>query len=580
MKPKSLNNSTFFGTYLFKQAISKDHPFRFLLETINWNEIKTELRKDNAGMKIKYSHTGTPAIDPIIIFKLMILQRWHPASDRKVVDRAITDISYRYFLNIPIPMKIPDYSNLSRYRKLWGPEKLKKVFTIFFEQIQKMGFADVSKGVVGDITHANIRIQSLTARNLLLDCFRKYLIALNKFTNSSFNQNCILDDMDIITSFDDWLVVHKAKIKANELTREERFSEAVLMIIDIRKKVESYLKERNKGIDVGSKEYLEFQAISDLLDQIILENTSFSGDEDAPDVENDENDNSGDNNNPSKEHAKRQSTIRQKKGKRKIVSTVDPEVRIGCKHNTKYFIGPKISTIMTTDGFIANIDAIQGNIADKTQGIIMLDSVISSTDQIPNFAGFDRGFNTLEMRKYCHDRNIKPGIEFENPVNKRNKGLYTAEAFIFDPENLSVLCPNQNTTFKFSKAGLNNNLVFRFDKENCQVCPSLQNCTTSKTGRTITISRSKSMLDADKEFLKTDEYETIRCLRWQQEGWYGWAKKEHSLGDIPYYGLKMSKLHVLLTGITVNLKKLYRYLTNKIKTSNKIIPIRDNSVSC
>ena len=173
MKPNKITSDTLFGGILYDEIMPEIHPFRIMKDAVNWTEIKKELQKDSNGKKIEYSYTGAPAVDVLVIFKLLLLQRWHPASDRKVIERAKTDVSYRFFLDVPLPLRLPDYSNLSKFRTLWGDKKVKEIFDIVFKQIQSYGFADVSKGVVGDTTHGFFRLQRPTARNLLLDCLKK-----------------------------------------------------------------------------------------------------------------------------------------------------------------------------------------------------------------------------------------------------------------------------------------------------------------------------------------------------------------------------------------------------------------------
>ncbi|MHA1450923.1 MAG: transposase, partial [Candidatus Hodarchaeales archaeon] len=108
---------------------------------------------------------------------MLFLQRWHPASDRKVEERAFMDISYRFFLKLPFPAPVPDATTLSRYRTLWGDDKIKQVFKNIYRQIQSHGFARVRPGLVGDTTHQHASIQKPTARQLLLDGFVKFINA-------------------------------------------------------------------------------------------------------------------------------------------------------------------------------------------------------------------------------------------------------------------------------------------------------------------------------------------------------------------------------------------------------------------
>ena len=116
MKPKNTSSSSFFGSNFVKDLVPKDIPLLQINEQIDWNPIRLILSKNSDNKPIIYSTTGRPAWDPIIIFKLLFLQIYHPASDKKVEERAMTDLSYRLFLDIPFPSPVPDDTTLVRYR--------------------------------------------------------------------------------------------------------------------------------------------------------------------------------------------------------------------------------------------------------------------------------------------------------------------------------------------------------------------------------------------------------------------------------------------------------------------------------
>ena len=175
MKPKFEPVSTFYGTPLYNIVIPENDFFRLLLITIDWKSIRKSLMTDAEGNPIVYSHTGRPAWDPLVIFKMLFLQRYHPASDAKVEQRAKTDLVYRFFLQLPIPEPIPDESTLSLYRNKWGEKKITQLNQNIFKQIQRFGFASVRDGVVGDTTHQHACIHKPSARVLILTCFEKWM---------------------------------------------------------------------------------------------------------------------------------------------------------------------------------------------------------------------------------------------------------------------------------------------------------------------------------------------------------------------------------------------------------------------
>ncbi len=652
MKPNKITSDTLFGGILYDEIIPETHPFRLMKNAINWNEIKKELQKSTNGNKIEYSYTGAPAIDPLIIFKLLLLQRWHPASDRKVLERAKTDASYRFILDVPLPLPLPDYSNLSKFRTLWGEKKIKQIFDIVFKQIQSFSYADVSKGVLGDITHAHYRLQRPTARNLLLDCLEKYLVSYHSFVTIFPSQFDKLLIDQILKEFQEWEELYKAKLLSKELSREKRLTEVVIKVLDIKTIVNQTLTNGNVTDLNKTKEFYSFIGISELLDQIMSENISVSRStskskaskakdqskeelkdqpkeelkdqpkeelkdqskeefmdkpkeelkdqskeefkdkpkeelKDKPKEEfkdkPKEEPNTGRkeqevvNNNPENDDSLPLETaaspniiVSQKKGERKIISTVDPEARIGCKHGKTFFLGPKIAITMTKDGFISDIYAISGSPSDMNQLQTMIANTIQTSGQIPETAGFDLGFSSITNRLYLHSMGIQPVIDFGPSSNKRNSELFGAEKFMINFAELSVTCPNNITTHKSSTTEKSNNFTFYFPKNICGSCPLAQQCTTNKNGRTVNVSKFQYIVDADKSFLQTDSAKKVRGKRWQLEGLNGTLKSQEKLGDIPYHGLSKTNLHVRLVGIVRNLKKLTKLILSQTMSASSV----------
>jgi len=63
-----------------------------------------------------YQRIGRAAYDPIVIFKMLLLQRWYRLSDRQVVAEAADRLSFRRFLNLDICDEMPDDTTLVRFR--------------------------------------------------------------------------------------------------------------------------------------------------------------------------------------------------------------------------------------------------------------------------------------------------------------------------------------------------------------------------------------------------------------------------------------------------------------------------------
>lgn len=84
--------------------------------------------------KAYYSHTGQPSVDPVVIFKMMLLGYLYGIrSERRLAEECLMHMGFRWYLGYDVDEKTPDHSVLSKARKRYG----KKVFEEFFERVLK-----------------------------------------------------------------------------------------------------------------------------------------------------------------------------------------------------------------------------------------------------------------------------------------------------------------------------------------------------------------------------------------------------------------------------------------------------------
>ena len=81
-------------TILYDKLIPKNHLFRKINELVDFSFIRKELES-------KYvADNGRPAEDPKRMFKYLLLKCINPLSDADLVERALYDLSYKFFLVI------------------------------------------------------------------------------------------------------------------------------------------------------------------------------------------------------------------------------------------------------------------------------------------------------------------------------------------------------------------------------------------------------------------------------------------------------------------------------------------------
>ena len=102
-----------------------------------------------------YSKVGKPSIDPVVLFKLLILNIVDGNNSmRKTCERAQTDMAYRWFLGYDAFDSIPNYSTWSQnyIRRYKDSTIFNEIFDEILSQAIRRKFVDVTT-VFGDGTH-------------------------------------------------------------------------------------------------------------------------------------------------------------------------------------------------------------------------------------------------------------------------------------------------------------------------------------------------------------------------------------------------------------------------------------------
>ena len=104
-----LNISEF--SRLYDILVPEDNELRQINELIDFDFVYDEL-------KDKYSATmGRGAVNPIMMFKYLLLKAMYPVSDVGLVKRAYTDMAYKYFLGLNPEDPVIESSTLAKFRR-------------------------------------------------------------------------------------------------------------------------------------------------------------------------------------------------------------------------------------------------------------------------------------------------------------------------------------------------------------------------------------------------------------------------------------------------------------------------------
>jgi transposase len=145
------------------RLVPEDHLLRRISAAVDFSFIRSLCRP-------YYSHTGQPSVDPVVIFKILLVGYLYGiTSERRLAQEVSMHLGYRWFLGYDFDQATPHHSVLSKARARFGPE----VFETFFKKsIDLCGQAGLlNEGPVyvdSTLIRAGASVDSLARRDELI----------------------------------------------------------------------------------------------------------------------------------------------------------------------------------------------------------------------------------------------------------------------------------------------------------------------------------------------------------------------------------------------------------------------------
>jgi transposase len=152
------NESKLIYNFKIDDYVPDDHLVRYIDKYIKFDFIREKVRH-------LYSHTGRPSIDPVVLFKMLLLGYLYDISSERQLEQEINvNLAFRWFIKYDIDERVPDHSTLSqtRRRKFSGSTLFRDIFETLVGQCKEFGFIK-GETILTDSTHvkANASMESL-----------------------------------------------------------------------------------------------------------------------------------------------------------------------------------------------------------------------------------------------------------------------------------------------------------------------------------------------------------------------------------------------------------------------------------
>jgi len=496
---------SFYGSYLYDRIVPIDHLLRKINQVVDFSFAR-QLFKD------KYNpDMGRPAEDPEFMLRLCLLQYIYGDSDRQVVENARLNLAYKYFLGLAVDAEVPDYTTISYFRvQRLGEEKFRSVLEQIVGQCISKGLVKGKRQIIDSTpVIANITLSSLTG--LVRKCRENVLKTIEK-QDTKIAKNLGLKELQN---------AKKVKFASTGGLQEEIQAAGKLLdsvTAELRAKKISPTEELQK--DLG------------LLEKAVADRG---------------------------EHAKD-----------KLLSPVDPDARQGKKSSTTW-PGYKAHIVMEEEtGIITGVETTPANATDGSQ----LKPLLKKQEEVhsikPKELTADKAYDWGENLESLDSNQTIANIALSKQVNHRNgAGYFTVDDFLYDPENIKLMCPAGHTStncyneilynYQLNKPGY----AFRFRPSWCNICPLKPKCVKNKQGRRIYISYYEPYFRQARERLATEEGKQAYRNRYKIEQKVADLTRYCGLRRCRYRGLGRAHIHTLLATIVCNIKRMVKLLWGK-----------------
>jgi len=466
---------------------------------------------DDAEFECMYQDGGRYPVSPALLACITILQYKDKVSDRQAVRASILWRDWRIALGRTKDWLGFDPSVLCNFRKRLVANKMgRKIFDDVLDKLRELGLLSNRPRVRVDATHLVANVAVLSRPDAIREAIRIVVCDLHK----SYLQ--LRERPDLLRLHkeygkEEWL--GRASTSDQSLTELGRDGQALLELCG--------------ELAVKGKEVLA---------QMLEENFIFSDNEDPKPLEPDER---------PKDH---------------IVTPHEPDVRVG-KKGDKIWTGDKVHFTETADkgktNFILDVMTTDPRVEDSTVTEELAQRARFLLPDAKQLLG-DGGYASAQNTKLA----AAIGFDLITPPRAGNsKGRIPVTEFDIDFGRQVATCPEGHESVVWSLKA--RSIHIRFPAAACAACPRRAECTTSKHGRNLHLSKHYEQLVLDRERAQQPQFAELYRLR---------AAIEATISELVHCcGLRRSRyrdgpkreLHALFAATALNVRRLLHCLASE-----------------
>lgn len=485
---------------IFDQLVPSDHYLRQLKETLDFTPCRALVAECYAPKM------GRGAIDPVRLLKLLLLGEHYALADEKLMQLTQVNVAFRFFLDWPLAVPLPEPSLLSQFRTRLGTERFQKIFHEILSQARRAGLVQ-DRLRLKDATHVIANVAIPATLELVAQMRTKLLDAAESFAP-------------------DEVAAHRQKAEDIRQSSRDQSNEArlLLRVNHLRDLVAWGDEWWSKLTDTATKE-----SFAALLTQ-------------AHKVLND----------------------REAQAKDQLRTLTDPDVRRN-KHG-EFYDGYLCDVMMDADSeLITALDILPANADEAANAEALIEQEESAHGNDVQQLSIDAiGYNGAVLQALSDDVNGPQVTVFVPPKEQppRHPELFQGGAFTLNEAGDELTCPNGETTRTRYRDSRQHGWKYHFRTAQCRHCPLRAQCLTANNNRARQVSKNdfQAQYTVAQQRATTDEYKEVRKQHPAIERKLNELVRWHQGRHVRYRGRGRVQIQFLLLGVVVNCKRIVRLL--------------------
>jgi transposase len=493
---------TEFDRQVFKRFVPKDHSLAVAEREIAWEDFRPMLEQHYSAK------LGQPAYDPVLMLKLEFLRYRHNLSDRQVMERAASDLGFRFFLQVGYTFDMPDHTVLCRFRGRLGEAGFAQVFDQLVTQARGAGLVK-DRLRLKDASHVIASIAIPTTLALVAEIRDRLLRAAEPF--------------DPEGAAGQRIEVELVRARTEGERDETRLAARVTHLRDLL----AWVRALPAPADAGENPtWRNLQQVRELAEKILR-------DRDHPEEG------------------------------RKTLSVTDPEARRG-KHG-EWYDGYVTDILMDADSeLITQVRVLEAG-GDEAQDAVELirGEEAAHGNDIQALSIDGAGFNG-EMLRTLEGPGGLDVTTFVPPKSEPAHERFSNQEFTPNAERTAVTCPAGQTSRYRQRGSEQRSTIYRFTRAVCESCPLLRQCLgklgRGPFGRSLTKNDYEPEYERARQRARTEAFAAVRKEHPAVERKLNEIMNHHDGRHARYRGRAKVQIQQIMTCLTVNVKRLIQLL--------------------